>query len=259
MPYDVRGGRVVTWSLECHAVDHCNLRCAHCCTLSPALPARRVTPAELARDLALASRALRVATFKLTGGEPLLHPELPELARVARASGIAERVQLTTNGLLARSAPEDLWPALDQVTVSVYPSAPLPGSVLRHLRDACTRHGVELTEKRADAFQVMDCRPPRDDAHARLVHATCWLRHRCHLIRDGRFYACTRPPSLGLVLGAGRGGEDDGVGLDQPDLARHLLAYLESEEPLRACRACLGATGRFETHRQAPPGASATA
>ena len=89
--YAVAAGRILTWSLEAHLVDHCNLRSAHCCTLSPEFPARLVDPAALQRDLALAAGALRPHVFKLTGGEPLLHPDLPACLRAARGSGISER------------------------------------------------------------------------------------------------------------------------------------------------------------------------
>ena len=54
------------------------------------------------RDLAVARDVLRPRYFKLVGGEPLLHPRLPELLDVARASGIAEVYSVTTNGVLLR-------------------------------------------------------------------------------------------------------------------------------------------------------------
>ena len=36
--YDVVDGRVRTRALEAHVIDHCNLKCAECCSLSPLLP-----------------------------------------------------------------------------------------------------------------------------------------------------------------------------------------------------------------------------
>ena len=85
--YDVSDGRILTWALETHVVEHCNLRCANCCTLSPELPSWWVDPDELRRDLERAAGALRPHVFKLTGGEPLLHPELLRCLDAARASG----------------------------------------------------------------------------------------------------------------------------------------------------------------------------
>jgi hypothetical protein len=76
------------------------------------------------------------------------------------------------------------------------------------------------------------------------------------MLRRGRFYLCTRPPHLADGLAA-RGvahgiGEDDGVELWEPRLLPRLLAYLEREEPLAACRLCLGASGEWAEHRQLP-------
>ncbi|MGP1667113.1 MAG: hypothetical protein ACTS5I_14665, partial [Rhodanobacter sp.] len=49
--YRVQDGRILTRSLEAHIVDHCNLTCAECCSLSPLLPAWLADPDALARDL----------------------------------------------------------------------------------------------------------------------------------------------------------------------------------------------------------------
>ena len=92
--------RVVhTHSLEVHVTDHCNPRCAGCCVLSPLASRRFITPSALTRDLAWARGVFRPRIFKLSGGEPLLSADIVELARVAKESGIAPRVSMTTNGV----------------------------------------------------------------------------------------------------------------------------------------------------------------
>jgi hypothetical protein len=117
----------------------------------------------------------------------------------------------------------------------------------------CERHGVQLTVKRIDAFQRIDARPPHSDPGAvRRVFDSCWLKLRCHMAYRGRFYACTRPPHLAQRLDRVErmGLEDDGVSLEEPRLAARILEYLQREEPLAACRFCLGAGGDFTAHRQ---------
>lgn len=262
--YEISDGRILTWSLEAHLTDHCNLRCAQCCTLSPHLPPRAVPPEELARDLERAASALRPNVFKLTGGEPLLHPEIVRCLEIARASGIAGQVSMTTNGLLLPRAPDALFELLDRLTLSVYSSAPLPEAAVEAVAARCARHRVVLTVKRIDRFGLMTPEPPVvSEERARAVHASCWLKVRCHLVLGGRFYACTRPPHLQPYL-ASRGYPNalatvDGVDLAEPDLLRKLLLYLESEEPLASCRHCLGAEGGWMTHRQVPADAVARA
>jgi hypothetical protein len=63
------------------------------------------------------------------------------------------------------------------------------------------------------------------------------------MIHAGCFYLCTRPPHLGFA--------EDGLELDSVDL-RHLLAYLERDEPLAACARCTGGSGEWKPHRQLP-------
>lgn len=247
--YEVYAGRITTWALEAHVADHCNLRCANCCTLSPSLQARLLEPAELARDLATLRPVLAPQLFKLTGGEPLLHPRIAELAAVARESAIAPEISVTTNGHLAIRVDPALWRGIHRMTVSLYPSAPLPQATLEFIRARCEQHGVALRLKAAANFQVMDAATPHADATQ--VFADCWLRHRCHMVRDGRFYLCTRPPHLADVHGEASL-HDDGVALDAPDLRQRLHGYLTRSEPLDSCRLCMGASGQLQAHSQLP-------
>src|SRR6185312_1690459 len=106
MRYELAHGRIQTWSLETHLVDHCNLRCASCCQLSPHQPERFLEPEVLARDLERAAAVLQPRVFKFTGGEPTLHPRIVECLRVARASGISQRLQVTTNGTRLLELPD---------------------------------------------------------------------------------------------------------------------------------------------------------
>jgi len=86
---------VVFWNLT----DRCNLACAHCYGRSGPDSG---TEGELSTDEALALiddfAAPGVPLILLSGGEPLLREDLPELARAAGERGI--RTALSTNGTL---------------------------------------------------------------------------------------------------------------------------------------------------------------
>src|SRR5262245_25034557 len=124
--YEIVEGRVQTRSLEVHIVDHCNLRCWGCCSLSPYLPKWRITSADLERDLRLARRVFAPQIFKLVGGEPLLHPDIDACLDIARQSGIAPVVSVTTNGFLLPRVSERFWQLTQALTVSLYPKPILP-------------------------------------------------------------------------------------------------------------------------------------
>jgi cyclic pyranopterin phosphate synthase len=255
--YPIVDGAIATWALEVHVTDHCNLRCAGCCALSPFSPKRFLHPSELGRDLGWAKAALRPSVFKLVGGEPLLSPHLVALAQLAKESGIAPSVSLTTNGLLLARAPDALFACLDAITVSIYPGAGIDEPGLWALRERAARFGVALNEKRQATFQAMTRPSPSDDdAATRAVFEGCWLRHRCHTLHDGVLYACNRPPNLDGFLGAGSEyASRDGISLTPRErLVEDVQAYLERSEPLASCAHCLGGTGAFIPLRQLTPG-----
>src|SRR5262249_18296181 len=105
-------------------------------------------------------------------------------------------------------------------------------------------------------FQLMTLDQPRtDEQQTRDIFATCWLRHRCHMLRDGWFFLCTRPPHFDTYLKLeGALNRQDGVYLhDGPGLGDELKAYLERDEPLESCRLCHGGDGPRFDHRQLPP------
>jgi hypothetical protein len=208
-----------------------------------------VDPGDLARDLERAATALRPQVFKLTGGEPLLHPGIVEVARVARASGIAPQISLTTNGWRLEQTPDALFEILDRLTLSHYSSAPLSEARVEALAARCRATGVALTVKRIDRFARMTPEAPLGASQAAAVHRDCWLRVRCHLVSRGRFYPCTRPPHLASVLGDASLHED-GVSLEGDDLLGRLLGCLESESAYATCAHCLGVGGGWIPHAQ---------
>lgn len=242
-------GRVQTRSLEVHVVDHCNLRCAACCSLSPHLPRWHMEPVDLERDLRLAARALAPTWLKLVGGEPLLHPDLLTCLDIAQASKAAEIVSVTTNGFLLPQQPPEFWQRLDALTISLYPVPALPQTTIALAEQRAAEHGVKLNWKKQDEFVQMDRATRCDDPDEnREVWEACWLRRRCHMIRGGVFYACTRPAHFQTLLGQDFTG--DGVLLHSgPNLAAEILTYLHQPEPLKACSLCLGGNAPSAPHR----------
>lgn len=249
--YPVVDGRIQTRSLETHIVDHCNLTCAECCSLSPLLPEWHASPQSLAADLRRAARVLSPRMFKLVGGEPLLHPELIDIVRIARASGIAPVISLTTNGLKLGEMPDVFWREVDALTISRYPKPRLSAELIAHVEAQAARHGVRLNWKAQDEFSTMTRVHPDDDAEtARRIYQDCWIRERCHMIRDGMFYTCTRPAHFHTLYQGRRDFQADGLALRDDDGMRDdLLAYLLREAPLQACLHCHGGSAPQAPHR----------
>jgi organic radical activating enzyme len=252
-------GRIRIESFELHVVEHCNLRCANCCNISPHVPSRMLSVEEVEALCGRMAKVLSAEVLKIMGGEPLLHPEIATLLRVFRASGLGDRVRLFTNGLLLPTMQEAFWEALDHLTISNYVSAPVKPAILEQVRERSRRHGFVLNIKPVSEFsQVVSPRLEPSVEKTRETYARCWLRHRCINVRDGRFYKCTRASyavEFGNSVAQGAqepstGRHSDGVRLDAPDLAAEIEAYLNREDPLDACRRCFGGDGAVEPHYQ---------
>ena len=81
--------------------ERCNLRCIYCMPEDKSFPtnASLLQTAEINRLVDIVTQ-LGVSKVRFTGGEPLLHPHLPQMiAHSARRSTVSE-VHLTTNGVL---------------------------------------------------------------------------------------------------------------------------------------------------------------
>jgi cyclic pyranopterin phosphate synthase len=96
-----RFGRPITY-LRISVTDRCNLRCVYCLPEAGVQWQPRenqLTAEEIARVTETAAHG-GVKRVRLTGGEPLVHPEIVEIVRrIASIPGI-EEVSLTTNAML---------------------------------------------------------------------------------------------------------------------------------------------------------------
>lgn len=96
-----RYGRTIDY-MRISVTDRCNLRCVYCvpeCGVTRIPTERLLTEEELLR-IARAAAKEGIAHVKVTGGEPLLRPNLAGLVQKIREIPGIETVTLTTNGIL---------------------------------------------------------------------------------------------------------------------------------------------------------------
>jgi cyclic pyranopterin phosphate synthase len=112
--------------LRISVTDRCNFRCPYCMpkeVFGPGYPflhdPQLMTLPEIGR-IARAFVALGVRKIRLTGGEPLLRQDLPDLIRILKQELRVPEVALTTNGWLLEKRVASLRDAgLDRLNVSV--------------------------------------------------------------------------------------------------------------------------------------------
>lgn len=110
-------GRTVAFSRDSanvflHVLTKCNLRCGHCYINPEHHGRRRISRNRAAQWLRIFTGRHPKANLVLLGGEPTLHPELPEIVRDARDLGYAS-ITIDTNGylfndILDRVTPEEV-------------------------------------------------------------------------------------------------------------------------------------------------------
>ncbi len=146
----------------------CNIRCRHCYNLAP--PYCK-SLAEIAAELDTLLQLRQLQAVSISGGEPLLHPELTEIIRMIRQRGVAAAI--VTNGLLLtqEKALEYKAAGCDLVFVHIQhdqirrdlPFAPTAGDIHRlraektaHLLDAGITPGWALTLEDSDHDGLRD-------------------------------------------------------------------------------------------------------
>lgn len=197
------GGLLVTLTRRCP------LSCAHCSTNSSPATAQRPDPEHLLRFIASFSARDRPEVVMLTGGEPLLLPELSaRLAALARAKG--SRVALLSGMFFARGGyiPDRIMraiTALDHFSASmdVHHEREVPRanvlSALRAVLDAGIPASVHLTGTSPDdpylADAVADVRRAFADRVPLLVNEVRPVGRGAHMVPAS-------PPGPGVSLTA---------------------------------------------------------
>jgi GTP 3',8-cyclase len=118
-------GRTIR-DLRISVTDRCNFRCPYCMPREafgpdhPFLPNDRLMTLEELVRIGRTFVGLGVEKIRLTGGEPLLRSDLPEIVRAIRRDlGVAD-LSLTTNGwFLGKQAPALRAAGLDRINVSL--------------------------------------------------------------------------------------------------------------------------------------------
>lgn len=253
--------RIRSIKVEYNLTEHCNYGCDQCSHLSPYMAKRESSLDSFKRDLAALSEVIRFYRFRFVGGEPLLNRDLLAHITAVRASGIAEEIQICTNGALLDRTPEEVFAAIDTLTISWYPDPHCDQAKIDRAIEICRRVGTKVGVLKIDKFRRMQvARPIEDKSLVKDIYDTCEIAHTwyCQTFYEGRFYLCSRPLFTGPYLSkigveAPDFRELDGIPLHEPRLKERLTQALRSKEPLAACRYCLGTVGRNETWRQLPP------
>lgn len=256
-PVSVRQ-KVRMFGVEYNLTEHCNLSCYQCDHASPLMPKKFALLADFERDIRAFAEAAHAEEFRLVGGEPLLHPQLLDFIKVARESGVGDKIKIYTNGQLLHTMADEFWALTDVLWVSTYPG------IRRRMSDEaiaakCAEHGtlLDLRPTITEFNRSVINNPVEDHDLVSRIFSQCKManEYSCFSIYEGMFFRCSVSPFMQARLSMKGidfpGPEVDGIRIHgNPRLRDDLEARVRSKEPLRACTYCLGSSGPMIAHRQ---------
>jgi MoaA/NifB/PqqE/SkfB family radical SAM enzyme len=261
MLYEVKDGKIQTKACEYSVAYHCNLKCAHCSHMAPFIKTKLPPLESFANDVNQLSKVMHAKDIRLVGGEPLLNPEIVEFLKIAKASGIADTIMVTTNGLLLNSMKDEFWENVDFVWLSQYPGASPKDKMIEKFKGKAKEYNTRFDVDPSFYFRTtITTEPHPHDWMTGMIYKTCESAHRfhCHMIHEGRIFKCACPPFMPEYLARmGKNGYDSNVDAfqihshkNQSDMFNGLKDFLFSDKPLQACKNCLGYVGTWQSHRQ---------
>ena len=137
-----RFGREIDY-MRISVIDSCNLNCYYCnpCDNNEHCHALNILSVKEVLCIVRAATRLGIKHFRLTGGEPLLHPQIDEMvSQIKKIPGVRS-VSLTTNAvLLAQHAKQLKEAGIDSINVSL---DTIDASEYEHITKKTLLHKVE--------------------------------------------------------------------------------------------------------------------
>lgn len=194
-----------TLELSIHLTDHCNLNCKGCDNFSPVADEKYHCAGSLEKDFKriyeLANEKIRIGAVKLTGGEPLLHPELIKILNSAgKYFSKIDNLCIVTNGILLLKQESAFWETCKnnniKVLITKYPIE-LP---FNKIEEKAKAEGVVLdyfgntqTELKRMHKMPLNLNGTED---FRKNFELCYKSIYCIMLDEGKIYTCSLVPYI---------------------------------------------------------------
>ncbi len=221
------------YSLEYYVSTGCNNCCVGCSHGAP-LHNDLIDVDTFVRDLKAMKGNIKVHRLALSGGEPLLNKDLPELMQIANDSEIAHEVMVITNGKLIDTMPEEFWVNLDVLRISVYPGQHSQEDLDRW-EERVRSAGGEFMAVPIGKFYLPMVKKTRNLPQTQEVFSKCIYFRECSAIFRGRYYPCSQAFWLPEVMGV----DPDIDSMAIFELTSESLGeFMHRENSLVSCQRC---------------------
>lgn len=176
---------------EVPITDRCNLNCRGCLFGCSSLAQGGDLPADqIKSDAARMGELLcDVPWIRILGGEPLMHPELPDILRAYRQIFPDSEIDLCTNGILIPKMQADFFKGLEDERISIHISEyPLIHRMRESIEDTLQSYNVEYVFLNRDSFTKYYTLEANNDAASN--HEMCFASG-CPELYNGRLMRCS--------------------------------------------------------------------
>ena len=175
-----------------HVVEHCNLHCKGCGHFSPLAEEEYLDIEEYRKDCRRLSELFggEAEKIDLIGGEPLLHPELPEIMRITREAFPVGKISILTNGVLFPSMEEEFWSSCRENRIHIVPTKyPIRVDYEKWQEYAQERgitYRLDGTSSKMSRLQLN----LKGDSPVERTFYHCSQPNECIALRHGKLYTC---------------------------------------------------------------------
>lgn len=225
--------KVEFYSLEYYV----SLGCVNCCVgCSHGAPIRKglIDIGTFKVDVERMAKIVKIRRFALSGGEPLLHPQIEELIEIAKFLDIAKEIMVLTNGLLLDKQPESFWEKLDVLRVSRYPGQ-LKDKQIKEWKSHAEHYGAEFLCLDIPKFYKPFFNKPREEEDIIDLFKNCPYYNKCSAIYNGWYYPCSQASFYPEIVGLSK--NMDGL-LIETLTPEKLVQESQKDIPLVSCHKC---------------------
>jgi len=228
---------------EVYLTHHCNLNCAGCFVFSPIAEEKYLDIAYYEKDCKRIHELTngKIASVRLLGGEPTLHPNLLDFFDITRRYFENAKIQLVTNGTLLCKEDNNFWEACKKKNISIQISKYPININIDEIIEKCKLHNtiIEFTENKTDEMIHLNL-DLKGEQNAENSFYHCHLKNNCITLSQGRLYTCTIIPSIkyfnryfNLELTAK---DSDSIDIYKAESIKEILEFLC--KPISFCRFC---------------------
>lgn len=185
-----------TLQFEVHVAEHCNLNCKGCDNFSCIAEQSFLDVTQYEKDMERLSYLCDgdAKRIHLMGGEPLLHPQLAEVAKITRKYFPRAVIAIYTNGLLLKKQSDVFWDTLKNENIEILTTEYPINLDYRELSRLVREKGVvynsctgEDSIKELFKF-TLDLKGQQDERDSFLK---CHRANACISYKDGKLFTCS--------------------------------------------------------------------